>query len=104
MTISGEAKGEQREKKGQVVIEEIWKGRFQRSFILPFPVSRDDVKATIDNGVLRLTLPRSESSKPHKIEVKHQKAQEHHNGDEKGTNIQHIKKDDARSEAVAGAK
>ena len=64
VTISGEAKHREREKRGQTVVEEFWAGRFQRSFVLPFPVAADKAEADLENGVLHLTLPRSEESKP----------------------------------------
>ena len=43
---------------------------FSRSVRLPFDVDGDKVQAQIQNGVLKLTLPQSEASKPKKIEVK----------------------------------
>ena len=43
---------------------------FARSISLPFPVEADKVEATCNHGVLRVTLPRSEASKPKKIEIK----------------------------------
>jgi HSP20 family protein len=43
---------------------------FSRSWRLPFEVDGDEVDAKIENGILRLRLPRSEASKPKKIEVK----------------------------------
>lgn len=33
-------------------------GRFKRSFILPEPVERDTVKASLKDGVLRIVLPK----------------------------------------------
>jgi HSP20 family protein len=43
---------------------------FSRSWRLPFEVNRDKVEAKLENGVLKLTLPQSEASKPRKIEIK----------------------------------
>jgi HSP20 family protein len=43
---------------------------FSRSWRLPFEVDGDKVEAKIENGVLRLTLPQSEASKPKKVQVK----------------------------------
>jgi HSP20 family protein len=45
-------------------------GQFQRVFQLPYEVETNNVDATYENGVLRITLPRAESAKPKKIEVK----------------------------------
>jgi HSP20 family protein len=43
---------------------------FSRSWRLPFEVDPDKVEAKLENGVLKLTLPQSEASKPQKIEIK----------------------------------
>ena len=43
---------------------------FSRSWRLPFEVDGDKVDAKLDKGILKLMLPRSEASKPKKIEVK----------------------------------
>lgn len=42
---------------------------FSRSFELPFRVESEDVKATLRNGVLELTLPRAASDRPRQIPV-----------------------------------
>jgi len=69
VTISGEMVREKHDTKGQTYYEEIMEGSFQRSFVLPFPVDAQGATATIDNGILRLTLPKSASAKPHRVEV-----------------------------------
>ncbi len=43
---------------------------FSRSWRLPFEVDPNKVQAKLENGVLKLTLPQSEASKPKKIEIK----------------------------------
>ena len=45
-------------------------GTFSRSFELPTGVDADSVNATFLNGVLTITLAKSASAKPRKIEVK----------------------------------
>jgi len=45
-------------------------GNFSRSFRLPYKVDRDKIEAKLKNGILHLTLPRSEEDKPKKIEIK----------------------------------
>lgn len=45
-------------------------GAFVRTFTLPADVNADKVEARLDNGVLRLRLPKSETAKPRRIEVK----------------------------------
>jgi HSP20 family protein len=43
---------------------------FTRSLRLPFEVDGDKVDAKLEDGVLRLMLPRSEASKPKRVQVK----------------------------------
>ncbi|TWU17337.1 Spore protein SP21 [Novipirellula galeiformis] len=45
-------------------------GKFRRSLELPSDVDSDSVSATFINGVLTLTMPKSEAAKPRRIEVK----------------------------------
>jgi HSP20 family protein len=45
-------------------------GKFSRTFVLPFEVQADKVDARFENGVLRLTMPKSERVKPRRIHVK----------------------------------
>lgn len=44
-------------------------GRFVRTMALPFAVDPEQVQASMQNGVLRLTLNRPESDKPRRIQV-----------------------------------
>ncbi|MFW5915171.1 MAG: Hsp20/alpha crystallin family protein [Planctomycetota bacterium] len=44
-------------------------GQFSRTIPLPFPVSPDAVEANYEDGILRITMPRSEASKPRQIEI-----------------------------------
>lgn len=50
--------------------EEYRVGDFSRSFILSDEVERTKIGAELKNGVLRLTLPKSERAKTRKIEIK----------------------------------
>ncbi|HEY8506409.1 MAG TPA: Hsp20/alpha crystallin family protein [Gemmataceae bacterium] len=45
-------------------------GQFTRAVTLPVLVDADKVDARLEQGVLRLTLPKSEAAKPRKIQVK----------------------------------
>lgn len=45
-------------------------GTFRRAIGLPTPVDADRVSATLNHGVLRITLPKAAEAKPRKIEVK----------------------------------
>lgn len=66
--------------KGKVNMQEIPKGEacirserpageFMRTLQLPFRADSQAVKASYRNGVLRLTVPRSEAEKPRKIAI-----------------------------------
>lgn len=70
LTIRG--KRERRdEQKGETyhLVERAY-GEFVRSLQLPGDVKEDAVEATYKDGILELHLPKSETSKPRRIEVK----------------------------------
>lgn len=69
LTISGERKFENEEKKGAYHRVERSYGSFQRAFALPDTVDVDKVDAHYENGVLRVTLPKKEIAKPRSIKV-----------------------------------
>jgi HSP20 family protein len=52
--------------------QERFSGAFTRELTLPAPVDDDKVEARFENGILRLTLPKSEAARPRKIAVKAQ--------------------------------
>ncbi len=45
-------------------------GCFGRTIRLPVDVKADEVKATLRNGVLLVTMPKAEEARPRKVEVK----------------------------------
>jgi HSP20 family protein len=45
-------------------------GEFDRTIVLPTPIDADGVEAKLSDGVLMITLPKSASIKPRRIEVK----------------------------------
>jgi HSP20 family protein len=45
-------------------------GEFVRMLRLPYEIDAGNVTATLNNGVLTVTLPKAESAKPRKIQVK----------------------------------
>lgn len=69
LTISGERKSETKEEDAEVCRAERFVGRFQRTIALPGSVALDKVAATYKDGVLTVTLPKSEDSKPRQIDV-----------------------------------
>ncbi len=44
-------------------------GKFQRAIRLPFEVETAKVQAKYEHGVVRITLPRKESTKPRRIDI-----------------------------------
>ena len=60
LTIRAEKKQERREERQGVHFSERAYGTFQRSLRLPFQVNPDQVQATFENGVLTVTLPKTQ--------------------------------------------
>jgi HSP20 family protein len=70
LTIRGEKKQEKETKKENYHRVERNYGYFQRSFTLPTAVKSDKIDASYKDGVLMVSLPKAEESKPKQIEVK----------------------------------
>ena len=70
LTITGQ-RDEQQEEKGRTFHRvERRAGHFSRSLTLPCHVAESEVAAEYRDGVLQITLPKTEESKAHKIKVK----------------------------------
>jgi HSP20 family protein len=69
LVISGERQDEKVEEGVEVHRQERFYGKFQRALTLPEPVAADKVKADYKDGVLTITLPKTEEAKPKKIDV-----------------------------------
>ncbi|MBL8127244.1 MAG: Hsp20/alpha crystallin family protein, partial [Chloroflexia bacterium] len=50
-------------------MHELWSGQFQRRLTLPFDVDANRAEATFDHGLVRITLPKAEWTKPQKIAI-----------------------------------
>ncbi len=70
LTIKGEKKSDHEESKENYHLIESRYGSFSRSVRVPLDLKSDDINATYKDGVLKVVLPKSESSVPKKIEVK----------------------------------
>ena len=70
LTIAGERKFEKETKGENYHRLERSYGSFSRSFTLPTGVRAEQVEATFDQGVLNITLPKQEESKPRKISIR----------------------------------
>ena len=70
LTIIGEKKHEREEKDENYHLVERSYGSFTRSVRLPKEVQSDKITASFKNGVLRVTLPKSEEAKKKEIKIK----------------------------------
>lgn len=69
LTLRGEKKQEKEEKEANYHRIERSYGSFCRSFTLPTSVKADKVKASFKDGVLNITLPKTEEAKPKEIPI-----------------------------------
>jgi HSP20 family protein len=70
LTVKGEKKQEKEDKGKDYHRIERRYGSFHRSFQIPGEIKADKVDASYKNGILKLILPKAESSVAKKIEVK----------------------------------
>jgi len=70
LTISGEKKYENKSEDENYIRVERRYGKFERRFNLPENVNVESVSANYKNGVLEVSLPKKEESKPKQIDVK----------------------------------
>jgi HSP20 family protein len=72
LTLRGETKHESEKKDGNYHLKEMRHGSFERSIRLPSEVTADKAQAELKDGVLRVTLPKTETAKQRvrRIEVK----------------------------------
>ena len=69
LTLKGERKFEDTQRKdGYVHVERAY-GQFRRTFTIGSPVRSDAVKASYKDGILEVYLPKSEETKPKKVQV-----------------------------------
>ncbi len=71
LTITGERKSEKKEEDKDRTYHRIerYYGKFQRTIALPNEIDIEKIKADYKDGVLKITLPRSEKSKPKEIKI-----------------------------------
>jgi HSP20 family protein len=69
LLIKGERKHEADVKEGNYHRMERAYGAFQRSFMLPTTVDREQVKASYKDGILELRLPKVQAAQPKRIAV-----------------------------------
>ena len=70
LTIKGEKKAEKEEKDKNYRLVERSYGSFSRMIELPAGVDPDTIKASIANGVLKVTVPKPAPAQSKKVEIK----------------------------------
>ena len=70
LTIKGETKTEEKIEREDYLYKEHRYGTFCRSVALPGELKTDKAEASFENGILTLTIPKSEEAKPKQIKVK----------------------------------
>lgn len=69
LTISGERSSERTEEGEEYVRVERAFGNFHRTFTLPDAVDQKNIEATYENGVLKISIPKTEESTRRQIEI-----------------------------------
>ena len=70
LTISGDRKGANLPEGSGWIRNEISTGKFSRTIELPHDVNAAEISAELNNGVLRITLPKAEQARAREIQVK----------------------------------
>jgi len=70
LTVKGDSKAEQEIKREDYLYQERRYGAFSRTVVLPVELKSDKAEATMEDGVLTLTIPKTEEVKPKAIKVK----------------------------------
>jgi len=70
LNIRGETKADEEVKQDDYFYQEHRYGAFHRTITLPGGLNTDEAEAAFEDGVLKLTLPKSEAIKPKQIKVK----------------------------------
>ena len=68
-TIRGDSKVDEEQQGHNWLVRERRAGSFQRSVNLGTPINADKASAQFENGVLTLTLPKSEQARPRQINI-----------------------------------
>jgi HSP20 family protein len=69
LTVSGERASDRTDEEEEYVRVERAFGHFYRSFTLPRTVNAENIEAAYENGVLTITVPKTEDVKPRQIEI-----------------------------------
>jgi len=70
LTFSGERKAVQVPENARVLLHEQKVRSFRRSLRIPHDVERSAISASLENGLLRIVLPKAEEARATQIEIK----------------------------------
>lgn len=70
ITIRGERKNEEVVENENYYYQECYWGSFSRSVVLPVDVITDKIEASLKNGILTIRLPKADTTKTKKIQVR----------------------------------
>jgi len=70
VTVKGERKNEEVVENGNYYYQECYWGSFSRSVLLPVDVIPEKVDASLKNGILTIRLPKADTTKVKKIQVR----------------------------------
>ena len=70
LTISGERKDASLPEGSSWIRNEIRTGKFNRAIVLPHAVNAKEISAELNNGVLKILLPKAEEARSREIPVK----------------------------------
>lgn len=70
VTIKGERKSEEEVTQDNYYYQECYWGSFSRSVVLPVDVLADKADASLKNGILTIRLPKAETNKAKRIQVR----------------------------------
>ena len=70
LTIQGETKKPEGEKKANYLRKERRFGHFSRSITIPSPIVAEETTATFKDGILTITIPKSAATRPQVIDVR----------------------------------
>lgn len=70
LTLQGEHKKEHEIEEKNYYRKEVRSGAFYRQIALPTAVLEDKVEASFDEGVLKITCPKTVTAEPKKVEIK----------------------------------
>jgi HSP20 family protein len=96
LTISGQREEDKEVRDDQWIRRERFRGTFRRSISLPPGIPPDQIKATAENGLLEIRIPRPQNTSPHRVAVQ-SGANAGRGGKSSATEIPVTSEDDAAS-------